>query len=88
MRFKGIEDKKPDKTLLTEYRLVFKSDAGQKVLADILVNHCWFMGYIPPGDDKAVGEHNVGVAILSRLGYSEKEKQAIIRAILNVAVED
>ena len=85
--FEGIKEK-PDKTLLTEYRLVFKSDAGQKVLADILVNMCWFLGYLPPKDDKAVGEHNVGVAILSRLGYSKKEEQAIIRAILNVAVED
>jgi hypothetical protein len=76
-----------EEEMAVQYRLVFKSGAGRRVLADILKNFCWYFSYLPPGDDKAIGERNVGLSILGRLGYGEPETGDIINAILNVPIE-
>ena len=86
--FEGLEKSEPDKTLLTQYRLVSKSDAGRRMLADILVNFCHFCSYIDPDDKKAIGEYNVGVAILSRLGLFTAGKESIVNAIMNIPIAD
>lgn len=84
--FPELEVKQED--LTSAYRAAFKSVAGRRVLADILVNHCQFLTYLEPGSDKAIGEHNVGVAILSMLGIFKAGKENIIRALLDVPITE
>jgi hypothetical protein len=53
--------------LKDKYKLVFRNDAGLTVLADILVNLCYFGCRLDSNDKEQIGQYNVGIDILSRL---------------------
>lgn len=76
-----------DEELTDKYRLLFMSDVGAEVLADILVNFCHFGAYVPPENQAAVGQHNVGMAILSRLGTFNAGKKPVVTALLGVPIK-
>ena len=83
--FEELEEPK-NIELTTQYRLTFGSDAGRRVLANILVDFCGLLAYIDPNDQAAIGSYNVGVAILGRLGVFNAGKEAVIKAILDIPV--
>ncbi|MFH1640364.1 MAG: hypothetical protein ABIA66_00200 [Candidatus Omnitrophota bacterium] len=83
--FEELEEPK-NIELTTQYRLTFGSDVGKRVLANILVDFCGFLAYIDPNDQATVGQYNVAVAILGRLGILNAGKEAIIKAILDIPV--
>ena len=90
--FDGLDDNEKQravfqKEMSVNYRLVVNSDAGRKVMYDILVNHCHFFTALPSGNEQAIGERNIGLAILARLGYGENEFESIINSILSVPIK-
>ena len=72
--------------LRAKYRTIFLGGIwSQDVLADILVNLCHFGNTLDPDNRAQVGEYNVGVAILQRLGtFSEETREDVIRALAGV----
>ena len=80
---------KTEDDLVLDYRVVFGSEKGQRVLADILFNFCGFCGYIDTaGNTEAeAGSYNVGVSILLRLGIPRAtSRDSLIKALLGVPV--
>lgn len=71
--------------LQAKYRAVFITSAlGKDVLSDIL-KLCHFGCTLDPDNLVQVSEHNVGVAILNRLGiFSEDTLEDVVRALANV----
>jgi len=90
--FDGLDDNEKQravfqKEMSVNYRLVFNSDAGRKVMWDILVNMCHFLTALPSDNEQAIGERNLGLAILERFGYGKPESESIINSILSVPIK-
>jgi hypothetical protein len=51
----------------TKYRVLFGSEMGREVLADILVIICGIGGRLNPNDPVEVERYNVGQTILGRM---------------------
>lgn len=83
--FPEIDDAKKD-DILIDYRNTFKSVSGKKVLSDILVNFCHFGAYLDPHDTFSIGQYNVGISILGRLGVFSQGRDAVINALLDIPI--
>jgi hypothetical protein len=73
-------------SLEQDYRLLFRSEKGVRVLTDILMNMCWF-GKNLDTNLRSVGERNVGISILARLGHGLDREESIIRSIVNIPIK-
>ncbi len=85
--FEGLQEQtKSD--LRPKYRLLFLTEIGREVLADILVTLCHFGLYLDPEDKAQIGQYNVGVSILSRIGIfsTAVEAREMVNALLNVPI--
>jgi hypothetical protein len=74
-------------SLTQKYRsILIENSTGREVLSDILTSFCNFGCFLDPGDDKMVGEYNVGISILSRLGIfnGETKPEDVILALSRV----
>ncbi|MFA7463198.1 MAG: hypothetical protein WCY59_08665 [Anaerovoracaceae bacterium] len=71
--------------LMEKYRLVFGNPVGQAVLADILrMTH--FGETLNSSNPQQIGEYNVGIAILAKMGVLSRETQDdVIRALQTVS---
>ncbi len=78
-----------ERRLMDKYRAVLFSPLGMEVLGDILINFCNFGCYLDPDNKMEIGEYNVGVGILSRLGVFSKEapNYKVIMALSGVLPE-
>lgn len=70
--------------LTAKYRQVFKNQIGKDVLADILkMTH--FGATLNSANPQQIGEYNVGIAILAKMGIlSPETKEDVIRALQTV----
>jgi hypothetical protein len=85
--FEILESAKDD-GLRDKYRLVFLADAGMEVLADILVNLCYYGTRLPPDNEAAIARYNVGIDILEKIGVRETDPRAVVNAILSVPIKE
>ena len=83
--FPEIDDAKKD-DILIDYRNAFGDMPGKKVLADILVNFCHFGIYLDARDPVSVGQYNVGISILLRLGVFSQGMDPVINALLDIPI--
>jgi hypothetical protein len=67
--------------LTAKYRMVFGNSMGQEVLADILsMTH--FGGMLNADNPQQIGEYNVGMAIMAKMGvFSRETKRDVIKAL-------
>ena len=70
--------------LTEKYQLIFNSPIGQEVLADILtMTH--FGETLNSANPQQIGEANVGVAILAKMGiFAQGTKLNVLRALLAI----
>lgn len=70
--------------ITSAYRLVSRTEEGRMVFNDILVTLCHFGAYIDPENNQEVGQRNVGVAIMQRLGIFSGGSQRVINAMCDL----
>ena len=81
--FQLDQDEKAQKQvqdLKEKYNLVFKSEVGREVLADILINFCNFGSYLDSENKEEIGQYNVGIKILGRMNVFSSGGQGIVNA--------
>lgn len=71
-----------------KYRCVFAGSAvGREVLGDILTI-CHFGSTLDPDNPSQIGEHNVGVTVLAKMGvFSKGSLGEVIEALTNIIPE-
>lgn len=69
---------------MDKYRLVFNSPIGQEVLSDILtMTH--FGCTLNSENPQSIGEHNVGVAILAKMGiFAQGTKLDVLKSLMAI----
>lgn len=74
--------------LTAKYRAVFGNVMGQEVLADILsMTH--FGNTLNPDNPAQIAEHNVGIAILAKMGvFSKETKRDVVKALAAIIPHD
>lgn len=70
--------------LTEKYRLVFNSPIGQEVLSDILtMTH--FGNTLNSANPQQIGEYNIGVAILAKMGiFAHDTKSDVLKSLMSV----
>ena len=68
-----------------KYLTVFNSELGLEILADILINFCHLGCFLNVKDEAEVGQYNVGISILSRMGVfsAGADKTKIINQLIS-----
>jgi len=67
-----------------KYRHVFINEIGLEVLADIL-HECHFGDTMHPDNNMRLGEYNIGVTILGKMGiFSEFTLKQVVNALSSV----